>query len=159
MMREALGERRHVAVFGNPEIGQELPLLALVEELARRGYRVTFVTGSELAARLAISGATEDGWDVVGFLDDSAAPIATARGYFADDLPDLVIYDKTAHAVAEALEPRATEGNEFGYEEFCDDEFIDFLTRFELVFMPWGPGRYCIVPARLERSAGHCGNG
>ncbi|MDO0909729.1 hypothetical protein QQM39_02290 [Streptomyces sp. DT2A-34] len=158
MTQEAFGERRHVAVFSDPEHGQELSMLALIEELVRRGHRVTWATGSELAARLAISGATEDGWDVVGFLDDSSSPVDVARGYFADDLPDVVIYDKTAHAVAAAIEPRAAGEIELVQDEFVDDEFLDFLTRFGLAFVSGGPGLYRLVPVCLERSARHQGH-
>src|SRR5687767_4817738 len=94
--------RRHVAIFANPCQGRSLPALAVIEELVRRGYRVTYATSSEVAARLALTEATDGDWDVVGFLDDSVSPISLARGYFADDLPDLVVYDGTAVEVATA---------------------------------------------------------
>ncbi|WP_173267416.1 hypothetical protein [Streptomyces pacificus] len=123
-------------------------MLALIEELALRGHRVTFVTGSELAARLAISGATDGVWDVVGFLDDSASPVATACGYFADGMPELIIYDKTAHTVAAGLAPALTEGS----ESVCE-ELVDFLDRFELAFISGRPGLYQLVLARLAGSA------
>ncbi len=145
-MAEKLGSRRrHVAIFANPCQGQALPALAVIEELVRRGYRVTYATSSEVAARLALSGAT-DGWDVVGFLDDSTSPISLARGYFADDLPDLVVYDSTAVEVARAA---ADTWDGRGDEEFVDGPFGEFLTRFGLAFLPEKPGLYRVVPNRV----------
>ncbi|GLY52966.1 hypothetical protein [Lentzea sp. NBRC 102530] len=145
-MTEEIGAgRRHVAIFANPAQGQALPALAVIEELVRRGYRVTYATSSEVAARLSLSEATGGRWDVVGFLDDSAAPISLARGYFAGDLPDHVVYESTAVEVA-----RAAAGTRDGppADDFVDTAFGEFLTRFGLAFLLEKPGLYRVVPGR-----------
>jgi hypothetical protein len=146
-MAEEVGTaRRHVAIFANPCQGQALPALAVIEELVRRGYRVTYATSSEVAARLALSEATEGKWDVVGFLDDSVSPISLARGYFADDLPDLVVYDGTAVEVATAA---AETWDVLPDPGFVDAPFCEFLTRFGLAFLSEKPGLYRVVPGRV----------
>lgn len=146
-MAEEVGTgRRHVAIFANPLQGQALPALAVIEELVRRGYRVTYATSSEVAARLALSEATEGRWDVVGFLDDSVSPISLARGYFADDLPDLVVYDGTAVEVARAA---AETWDGLPDPDFVDARFGEFLTRFGLAFLPEKPSLYRVVPGRV----------
>ncbi|MFI6099472.1 hypothetical protein ACIA8G_28280 [Lentzea sp. NPDC051213] len=146
-MAEEVGTgRRHVAIFANPKQGQALPALAVIEELVRRGYRVTYATSSEVAARLALSDATDGRWEVVGFLDDSEAPISLARGYFADDRPDLVVYDGTAIEVARAA---AETWDGAGDDGFVDAQFGEFLTRFGLAFLPEKPSLYRVVPNRV----------
>ncbi|SEQ77210.1 hypothetical protein SAMN05216188_10547 [Lentzea xinjiangensis] len=137
--------RRHVAIFANPAQGQALPALAVIEELVRRGYRVTYATSSEVAARLALSEAT-GGWDVVGFLDDSSSPVSVARGYFADDRPDLVVYDSTASEVARAA---AETWDGLPDDDFVDASFGEFLSRFGLAFLPEKPSLYRVVPGRV----------
>ncbi|WP_394621193.1 hypothetical protein JNUCC0626_19505 [Lentzea sp. JNUCC 0626] len=145
-MTEEIGTGgRHVAIFANPAQGQALPALAVIEELVRRGYRVTYATSSEVAGRLALSEATEGRWDVVGFLDDSSSPISLARGYFAGDLPDLVVYEATAAEVARAA---AGTGEGPPDDDFVDTAFGEFLTRFGLMFLPEKPGLYRVVPGR-----------
>lgn len=145
-MAEQPGTRRHVAIFANPCQGQSLPALAVIEELVRRGYRVTYATSSEVAARLALSDATGGGWDVVGFLDDSVSPISLVRGYFADDLPDLVVYDSTAGEVARAA---AETWDGLPDEAFLDAPFGEFLTRLGLAILPEKPSLYRVVPNRV----------
>jgi len=146
-MAEEVGTgRRHVAIFANPAQGQALPALAVIEELVRRGYRVTYATSSEVAARLALGGATEGRWEVVGFLDDSVSPISLARGYFAGDRPDLVVYDGTAVEVARAA---ADTWDGRPDADFLDPPFGEFLTRFGLAFLPEKPALYRVVPNRV----------
>ncbi|ANZ42354.1 hypothetical protein BBK82_47010 [Lentzea guizhouensis] len=146
MAEQLCSRQRHVAIFANPRRGQALPALAVIEELVRRGYRVTYATSSEVAARLALSDATEGRWDVVGFLDDSSSPISLARGYFADDRPDLVVYDGTAGEVARAA---ADTWDGRPDDEFVDGPFGEFLTRFGLAFLPEKPSLYRVVPNRV----------
>ena len=84
--------------------------------------------------------------DVVGFLDDSSSPISLARGYFAGDLPDLVVYDSTAVDVARAA---AETWDGLPDDDFVDAAFREFLTRFGLAFLPEKPSLYRVVPGRV----------
>jgi hypothetical protein len=139
-MSEVSTARRHVAIFVNPVNAQALPALAVVENLVARGHRVTCVTSAEVASRFALSGATGAKWDVLGCLDDSAEPVAVVLGYFADDLPDAVVHDGSACAVARVC----AEGWGFvagaGYANrdgrLFDDEFDQFVAEFGFVVVP-----------------------
>ncbi|SES37271.1 hypothetical protein [Lentzea albida] len=94
---------KHIAVLDNPVNGRTLPTLAVVEEFVRLGFRVTYVTSAEVASRLALLDPDRDSWCAVGFLDDSVEPVATVRGYFHEDRPDLVVYCTNTCATAERL--------------------------------------------------------
>lgn len=136
-MSEASTQRRHVAIFVNPEQAQALPALAVVEELVERGFRVTYVTSTELAARLALSGAVGEHWDVVGCLDDSSDPVAVVFGYFADDLPDTIVHDDSARSVARTCARGwglLTGANRDA--RLFDDEFDQFVSKFGFVVVP-----------------------
>lgn len=129
--------RCHVAIFANPEDAQALPALALVEELAGCTYQVTYVTSSEVASRFSLTGATEDSWDVVGCLDDTDEPVAVVLGYFADDVPDVVLHDSTAGAVARVCAQGwglFTDTNRDG--RYFDDQLGRLVAKFGFVPVP-----------------------
>ncbi|USX56249.1 hypothetical protein [Lentzea sp. HUAS12] len=94
---------KHIAILDNPENGQPLPALAVIEEFIRLGFRVTYVTSAEIASRLALLDTDGDSWHAVGVLDDSTEPASTIRGYFHDDEPDLMVYCTNTSAVAKRL--------------------------------------------------------
>lgn len=93
----------HIAILDNPTNGRILPTLAVVEEFVRLGFRVTYVTSTEIASRLALLDPDRESWCAVGFLDDSVEPAATVRGYFDEDQPDLMVYCTNTCATAERL--------------------------------------------------------
>ncbi|GAA2840321.1 glycosyltransferase [Kitasatospora sp. CM 4170] len=114
----------HIAVVSIPAHGHVNPSLAVITELVARGHRVSYVNDPSFAAAVESTGATlvpyptalplEDDsqvWlqDPVGiqnlFLDDAVAMTPVVRKLFAEDRPDLLLYDIAGfagRAVAEA---------------------------------------------------------
>ncbi len=108
----------HVAVFSIPAAGHINPTLAIVSELVRRGHRVSYATSEEFASRVTAAGAeyvpcpstfpsAERGEefpldDVVAmsdiFLNDSVAALPGLAEAFAQDPPDLVLFDYASFA-------------------------------------------------------------
>ncbi|SFW88548.1 macrolide family glycosyltransferase [Amycolatopsis australiensis] len=114
----------HIAVFSFAATGHVTPLLGIVEELVRRGHRVSWVSTAEFAERIEATGAAvvryEGGRSVsdVGLDDitgdnavalsegqfaESVAAAEAAEACFAADPPDLVLYDTTVLAPARLL--------------------------------------------------------
>ena len=93
----------HIAILDNPADGRPLPTLAVAEEFVRLGYRVTYVTTASIASALTLLGPAVDSWCAVGFLDDSTDPAATLRGYFHEDMPDLMVYRTNTSVLAARL--------------------------------------------------------
>src|SRR6185437_7938786 len=104
--------RKHVAFVAEPAPGHVYPTLPLVEELVRRGHRVSYVTGERLVTTVEAAGATavplrERPWPDLStqftaevlseIVENSIAcarmdyPMLTA--YFEHDRPDVVCYD------------------------------------------------------------------
>ena len=104
--------RKHVAFVAEPSPGHVYPTLPLVEELVRRGHRVSYVTGEYLVPTVEAVGATavprpDRPWPDVSveftaevlseIVENSIAcarvdfPMLTA--YFGHDRPDAVCYD------------------------------------------------------------------
>lgn len=145
-MAERTPGRQQIAVLDNPENGQTLPALAVVEEFVRRGNHVTYVTTSEIAARLSLLGATGEAWSVVGLLDDSMEPAASLRGYFLDDRPDLIVYFANASTTAGMLlsgwrvEAFQLADATFGHDDPGPDAPLgdDFLAGMRLSLVPHG---------------------
>ncbi|WP_086666090.1 hypothetical protein [Lentzea kentuckyensis] len=146
-MVEQLSPGKHIAILDHPANGRPLPTLAVVEEFARLGFRVTYVTTAEIASRFVLLGTTADAWTVVGILDEGAEPVATMRGYFSEDRPDLVVYrtnaQKTAAGVLETWRvpavrmiagPGGTEAAAFS--GLFDVRVRDFLARHGLSLVP-----------------------
>ncbi|SDC75102.1 macrolide family glycosyltransferase [Actinokineospora iranica] len=106
---------KHISFLAVPAHGHVNPSLSLVAELVRRGYRVTFAINSEFAKQVTEAGATAvlydstfpsesnpsrewpDDDDVVAaqrlFHDEFIAVTPRIEAAYADDLPDLVVYD------------------------------------------------------------------
>ncbi|MFI1161296.1 macrolide family glycosyltransferase [Streptomyces sioyaensis] len=118
---------RHIAVLAIPAHGHMRPLLAVTEQLVRRGHRVTFLTSEHFAPAVRATGATALpyeslltetlapgkyqtltpdmlAWSAVVFFQESAQLVPLAQRLFADDVPDLVLYDMIVGPAARALE-------------------------------------------------------
>ncbi|MFI1018972.1 macrolide family glycosyltransferase [Streptomyces sp. NPDC020965] len=112
----------HVLWFGFPAYGHIKPTLGVVEELIGRGHRVTYVVADRLAARVAETGArvvpysspfpesitTTGGVDLattmlMGFVEESFAPLETALECAAADRPDVIVHDALASDTAVAV--------------------------------------------------------
>ncbi|MEW2354024.1 macrolide family glycosyltransferase [Spirillospora sp. NPDC029432] len=106
---------RHLLVLNVHAYGHVLPTLVMVEELVRRGHRVTYVTSGQLAGPLERAGATvlryesripkidpfEEVGDDVGrplnlFLEENKAILDVAESALANVPADLVLYDFAA---------------------------------------------------------------
>ncbi len=116
----------HLLFLCMPNYGHLLPNLAVVEELKRRGHRVTFVTGESLAEIVRTSGAdvvtypslhdkhapgerkwTQEGENnPVHTLEDSALMLREAKAKLDDDRPDVVLYDFAAFQTGRILAGR-----------------------------------------------------
>ncbi|MEV0456685.1 macrolide family glycosyltransferase [Catellatospora methionotrophica] len=112
---------RHIAFFNIPALGHVTPTLALVEELTRRGHRVSYACVEQRRPLLEAVGATVRsyrslrpadsdptvraparsgylGQTLLSFLDEAVNAWAQlAAGYRADP-PDLIVYDRMAFA-------------------------------------------------------------
>lgn len=105
---------RHIAVVNVQGHGHVYPSLALVSELARRGHRISYLTGPAFAEEVTAAGATPvlyksefDDFhvpDVVGqedaetqlhlvYVRENVAILRAAEQALRDDPPDLVAYD------------------------------------------------------------------
>lgn len=114
----------HIAFFSIPAYGHVTPTLAVVKELVRRGHQVTYVTTEEFAETVAGAGACvscyESTWSSpttlpnpitaddaarmrLLLLDESIAQVPTAKSQFANDLPDLLVYDTAVSPAARVL--------------------------------------------------------
>jgi MGT family glycosyltransferase len=103
-------QRAHIAVVSIPFPGHVNPSIEVVRELAARGHRVTYANDPSYAAVVEAAGAQfvpyastlvngNDGadMDTIGqltlFLDDAVAMLPQLRDAYADDRPDLFLYD------------------------------------------------------------------
>ncbi|MDI1460950.1 glycosyltransferase [Catellatospora sp. KI3] len=112
---------RHIAFFNIPAIGHVYPTLAVVEELTRRGHRVTYATTGARAATVRAAGAavreyrslrpadtdpdlrapSRDGYisqTLLSFLEEAEAAFTQLADDYHDDRPDLVVFDRMAFA-------------------------------------------------------------
>ncbi len=103
----------HIAMFAVPAHGHVNPSLAVISELVRRGHRVTFPTTAHFTDAVAAAGAQpllhdsvfpEPGkpWpyaddDILmafkSFFDEAVHVLPQVEKVYADDRPDLVLYD------------------------------------------------------------------
>jgi MGT family glycosyltransferase len=113
---------KHVLWLGFPAYGHIKATLGMVEELLRRGHRVTYVVPDRLAAAVAPTGArvlpypsvfpesitsTETATTMLlAFLRESFAPLEVALGAAAADPPQLVVHDALASDTAAAVSRR-----------------------------------------------------
>jgi MGT family glycosyltransferase len=114
----------HIAVFSFPAYAHVAPVLPIVDELVRRGNRVTFAVVDEFAGKVAKTGAEvlpytstfpwatglgEPGSDgfalrtMLAFMGEGLAPLPAAVRRFADDPPDLVVHDMAASETARLI--------------------------------------------------------
>ncbi|HST39208.1 MAG TPA: macrolide family glycosyltransferase [Conexibacter sp.] len=105
---------RHFAIFAVPAHGHVNPALGVVAELAARGHRVTFAVTEQFAPAVRAAGATPvfyattwpttaEGraaqWDgdavqaYTWFLDEAIAVLPQLADAYAEDRPDVVLYD------------------------------------------------------------------
>ncbi|NGO45084.1 macrolide family glycosyltransferase [Streptomyces ureilyticus] len=107
------GPGRHFAFFNIPATGHLVPTLGVVEELVRRGHRVTYAATEAYADLIASTGATvlpytssidpqtivpagAEDWlarVLLGNVREGAATAPVFEEYFRGDLPDLLAYD------------------------------------------------------------------
>ncbi|CAM5280889.1 putative UDP-glucosyltransferase YjiC [Streptomyces spiroverticillatus] len=119
-----MGSRsRHIAFFNIPAPGHLAPTLAVVEELVRRGHRVSYPATKEFAEEVASAGATvvpyestidvqrdfppgTDNWlakVLLGGVREGIATTALFDAHFANDRPDAVVYDGFVRWIGELL--------------------------------------------------------
>ncbi|MER7708016.1 macrolide family glycosyltransferase [Kitasatospora sp. NPDC097605] len=113
----------HIVMASIPAHGHVNPSLALIAELVARGHRVSYVNDPSFAATVAATGAAlvpyptalplgdapadwpEDPVAVQDlFLDDALAMTPVLGKLFAEDRPDLVLYDIGAYAARAVAE-------------------------------------------------------
>ncbi|MFJ4793016.1 macrolide family glycosyltransferase [Kitasatospora purpeofusca] len=153
----------HVVMVSIPAHGHVNPSLALIAELVARGHRVSYVNAPSFADTVASTGATHvpydtalpldgdpAGWpeDPVAvqdvFLDDALAMTPVLRKLFAEDRPDLVLYDIGAFAARAVAEGHGVPAVQLsptmvGWEGFEED----MAPMFEALRTgPGGPEHY-----------------
>jgi MGT family glycosyltransferase len=103
---------KHIAFFNFPAFGHVNPNLAVVQELVRRGHRVTCTTTDHLAPAIEASGAEPVRYasvfgdyytspytpetlkgEALRSLREAIALAGSVEERYADDLPDVVVYD------------------------------------------------------------------
>jgi MGT family glycosyltransferase len=112
---------RHVAFFNIPALGHLYPTLAVVAELTRRGYRVSYTSTDARAPMIEAVGATlvpylssrpteNETWDpapdrseylahsLLSFLEEAELTLPQVEPVFDADPPDLVVYDRLSFA-------------------------------------------------------------
>jgi MGT family glycosyltransferase len=119
-----MGEQQHVAFIGYPGFGHLKPTLQIVEELIRRGHRVSYVVSDHFADAVAATGATpvlyhsripdeagveseiDDDRMALGLINEAWHPMSVAVPYFDNDPPHLVLHDSIAQETAKLLSMR-----------------------------------------------------
>lgn len=106
----------HIAMFSIAAHGHVKPGLGVIRELAARGHRVTYAVPESFAPAVAAAGAEPrvytsvlptdgdpDAWgtelidNIEPFLDDAVQALPQLADLYADDRPDLVLYDIAAY--------------------------------------------------------------
>jgi dTDP-L-oleandrosyltransferase len=110
---------RHILVLNTAVSGHVIPTLALVAELAGRGYRLSYVTTDEFAGLVGAAGArvlryqrpasaarrmntANSASDLVEMLQENSA-ISDVVAPLAAAPPDLIVYDTTAFFIGRVL--------------------------------------------------------
>jgi MGT family glycosyltransferase len=116
----------HIALFTIPAYGHVFPTLQMATELVGRGHRVTVATTDQFAPLFEGTGAglmryessltpkprTEDppadfaAWLPLVLVMESATTLPFFESAFADDVPDLLVYDRTIYATGRVLGAR-----------------------------------------------------
>ncbi|MFD4034704.1 macrolide family glycosyltransferase [Streptomyces sp. NPDC058637] len=104
---------RHIAFLNIPAAGHVTPTLGVVEELVRRGHKVSYLAADAVAERIAATGADiipytttldprtiaptgAQDWlarVLLGAVREAAATAPSLEAHFGDDLPDCLVYD------------------------------------------------------------------
>lgn len=105
------GGGRHIAVFNAPQSGHVNPTLAVVAELVARGHRVSYAITEDFARQVKAAGANivtyrlpstnlESSEDLTAgaaqAMQQNMRALPELMAAFADDTPDLVLYDLAA---------------------------------------------------------------
>ncbi|MFE7754089.1 macrolide family glycosyltransferase [Streptomyces sp. NPDC057418] len=105
--------KRHIAFLNIPAAGHVTPTLGVVEELVKRGHKVSYLAADAVAERIASTGADiipytstldprtiaptgAQDWlarVLLGAVREAAATAPTLETHFRDDLPDCLVYD------------------------------------------------------------------
>ncbi|THA23711.1 glycosyltransferase [Streptomyces sp. RKND-216] len=113
----------HVAFMPLPEFGHVSPTLPIVEELVRRGHRVTFATTRRFEEKVTAAGARAlcyESWltsrklpdtmdaeymvhEPVRSIDEGIATVPVLEEGFGDDIPDVLLYDVSTFAAGRVL--------------------------------------------------------
>lgn len=117
----------HAVVLTIPAHGHMNPALAVVEEMLRRGHRVSFLTSEPFDKAVDDAGADRvpypSGWPAIApstgqatpdeaaatpllYLEENLAQLTVAEEAFAADRPDVIIFDATASFAGRALSRR-----------------------------------------------------
>lgn len=105
--------KRHIAFLNIPAAGHVTPTLGVVEELVKRGHKVSYLAAGPVAERIASTGAEiipytsaldprtiaptgAQDWlarVLLGAVREAAATAPVLEAHFGDDLPDCLVYD------------------------------------------------------------------
>ncbi len=139
----------HVAFLNNSGYGHVIPTLGVVEELVRRGHRVTYVTGDRLAGAVAATGARVLGYDsqlahvdlsrmvtaettshMPGiYLREALDILAVAEPVLEADRPDLVAFDMTVYHAGRLLARKWDVPAAEYFPAFASNEHFSFLDK------------------------------
>lgn len=112
---------KHIAFFNIPAIGHVFPTLAVVQELVRRGHRVSYTSIEKRRPLIEAAGATvhcyrslrpsdsdpairmprRDGYisqSLLSFVEEAQNALAQLESCYQDDPPDLIAFDRMAFA-------------------------------------------------------------
>lgn len=166
---------KHLAFAILPAHGHVNPTLPLVEELVRRGHRVSYLTGEECAAKIERTGAEvklvsggmptgppptkEFGIEMIRmmldrFLDGAEETVPETLRHLEGDRPDAVFYDMltwSARAAAEKLDIPAIQLA----PSFASNEHYSMISEFFPGFDPDAPELAEVGERYAEFSAKH----
>ncbi|MFI0742939.1 macrolide family glycosyltransferase [Streptomyces sp. NPDC021100] len=129
-----------IAVISAPDEAHTRPMLPIVRELRRRDHRITYITTMEFAERAATAGVdvlvpeSRPEYGPYGEARDPAAALDLSsveetldcaeeiHAEFADDVPDLVLYESSTRVVARLLTCRWNRPGVQVYPSFAWDD-------------------------------------
>ena len=107
----------HIAFFNIPAVGHVNPTLPVVEELVRRGHRVTYTVNDHFVSAVEAAGAEPVRYESIfgdyyrhpytpealpgeglRFLNEATTTLPVFERFYADGKPDIVLYDQMAWA-------------------------------------------------------------
>jgi len=154
---------RHVLVVNVQGHGHVYPSLGVVGELARRGHRISYLTGPAFADEVTAAGATVVPYksvfddfhvpDVVGqedaetqlhlvYVRENVAILRAAEEALRDDPPDLVAYDVMPFLAGRLLarrwrRPAVRMGGAFAENEHNRPAYLEFICSQHPVHGGW----------------------